>query len=161
MLDEVVENMAIEQLCKKEFAFTISLKRVIARDVPTSKGTSTTVFEDTRRALYALCIAEASLTLGDVKAIVRHMGMEADTYFAPHGQSNYFLHYGRQNFYATFPGRKLISDEETDFYQSLAPYNPALMRIARVKGEIREYSSIFQRWQKTRNYNYTRMQIHS
>ncbi len=159
MFDDKHEFLAIQQLCKKSFALDITVKAIIAGDIPTSKGSRTTIFETNRRVLYALCTADTPLTLADIKNIIRNMGMEADTYLPLYGVSSYFLHSGRQSFYEAFPGRKLLTDEETEFYQSLTPYNPALVRIAKVKGVIREYSPALQHWQKAKDYSYARMHI--
>lgn len=151
---------ALEQTCKENFAIDITVKQIIARDVYAGKDSYATLFEDNQGLLYAFCDG-TSLTLADVKEIVHGMGMEADTYFPPYGDPHYFLEQGKKNFFAVFPGRISVKDDEIRFYQTLAVYNPALVRITRVKGEIREFSPLGKRWQPLKNYSYARMRVSS
>lgn len=158
MIIDDIEDLTLEHLCKEKFAVDISLRHVIARDVYTGHGSYTTVFEDDKRNMYALCDGSA-LTLADVKEIIHAMGMEADSYFPPDGQYDYFVRQGKQNFLSVFPARTVVKDDEIAYYQTLAAYSPALVRIRKIKGEIREYSPLGQRWQTLKEYTYTHMQL--
>lgn len=156
---EAIESIAIEGLCKKGFGVDISVKQIITLNMPTSKGSVTTVFQDHRYTLYALCVASAPLALADVKQIMHGAGIEAETYLPPHGDPAYFANYGQKAFCAAFPGRKPINQQDTAFYQTLAPYNPALVRVSKIKGELRQYIAPTQRWQTAEECSYKRLQV--
>lgn len=157
--DISTEVREIINICSQRFATDMPVKRIIISDVPTGTESFTTVFESDNQTIYALCTSKKSMTLADVRRIIHGMGMEADAYLPPAGNKNYFKDYGRRAFLAAYPARKISSDKEMAYYQTTAPYNPALVRIAKVNGEIREYLAALQRWQKTAKYSYRRIKI--
>jgi len=106
-----------------------------------------------------LCTADESLNLADIKVIIKSIGMKAEAYLPPDGDSNYFLRYGQKVFQSVFPCRKTSNNAETVFYQTLTPYTPALIRIEKINGEIRQYNQNHQQWQKTLDISYLRMQV--
>ena len=87
--------------------------------------------------------ASSTLLLSDVKKIILRMGLKAELFVPPKGQPQYFEEIGRMKFREVFPGRTHISDEDIQFYKTLAPYNPALILISEVKnGEIYQSAKI-------------------
>jgi hypothetical protein len=88
------------------------------------------------------------------------MGMKAEKYLPPDANENYFLRFGQKIFQDVFPGRKISTNQDTlSYYQTLAPYSPALVRISKIDGEIRQYSKIGQKWSSTLELSYQRMQV--
>lgn len=149
----------IEKICRDHFRIGLRIVKVALDDVPTSKGSHTTIFQTDRNAIYALCMSDDPLILADVKSIVRLMGMTAESYFPPNADKNYFIHFGQKTFQSVFPGRKAGTDQEISYYKTLAPYSPALIRIARIDGEIRQYDKLWQQWQSALEFSYQRMQV--
>jgi len=156
---EMAEIDELERICRDSFETTVAIKKVLVSNLSTSKGSRTTIFESDRHTLYALCVASQPLVLADIKRIIAGMGIEAEAYLAPHGDNTYFQEFGREAFFNMYPARKVASDKETAFYQTLAPYSPALVRIAKVKGEIREYVSSMREWQPAQTFSYARVQV--
>jgi len=149
----------IEKICKKYFGVDLLIENIILDDAPTSKNSITTVFKTNHDTIYALCTADDPLVLADVKNIVKSMGMKADVYLPPNADQDYFLRFGHKMFQDVFPNRKTRTNQETSFYQTLAPYSPALVRIAKVDGEIRQYSKIGEKWYSALEFSYQRMQV--
>lgn len=157
--DTSLESREIARLCSQCFGVDADIKRVIATDVTTGKGSFTSVFETSDHTIYALCTSKQSLTLSDVRKIIHGMGMEADAYLPPASNKSYFEDYGRKAFALAYPARKIYSNREIAYYKTMAPYCPALVRISKINGEIREYLSALQRWQKALGYSYRRIKI--
>lgn len=153
------EYIDLESTCRAHFGAALQIQRIVARNIPTGKSSYTSVFESTKGETYALCVADTPLTLADVKRIIRGAGMEAETFFPPSNNPNYFLQYGQQAFLAAFPGRKLNASDDLSFYTSLAPYMPALVKVAQVKGELRQYVPVIGKWYKLLNYSYNRIEV--
>lgn len=149
----------VEKICQDCFDVNLQVKNLILDDAPTSKGSHTTVFRTDHGTIYALCIADDPLVLADVKNIVKSMGMHAEAYLPPNADKNYFLHFGQKSFQSVFPGRKVETDQDVSYYKTLAPYSPALIRIAKVDGEIRRYDNIWQQWQSALEFSYLHMQV--
>jgi len=149
----------LKKACKNYFGVDLNIQNIILYNAPTDDDSYTTVFKDDRSTIYALCLSDKPITLTNVKNIIRSMGMKADKYLPPNADNDYFLHFGQKLFQSVFPSLKLINDDETLYYQTLAPYSPALVKINKVNGEIRQYDKIWQKWQRALKLSYTRMQI--
>ena len=152
-----VENL--ESFCADYFGVNLRILKIIQSDIPSGEKLYTTVFMTNRNELYALCNDDDSLSLADIKKVIKSMGMEAEVFLPPNADKDYFLNYGKKVFQSVFPDRKTISAEETTFYQTLAPYSPALVRINRVGGEIRQYNKFGKIWQKTFVFSYLRLWV--
>lgn len=149
----------LTRLCRTYFKVDLAIKYVVFDDITTSKNSLTTVFRTEQDELYAVCVSDSGMNLADVKYNIKSMGMEAHAYFPPAADQRYFARYGHDEFLNVFPGRKPVNTAETLFYQSFAPYNPALVSISRVNGEIRRYNAIADKWQKDSEYQYTRTRV--
>ncbi len=149
----------LERISKDYFGVDLHVDEIIANDITTGKNSYTTLFRADRQTLYALCEADDALSLSDVKEIIKSMGAEADEYLPPYDDDEYFQRAGTKAFSAIFPSRKEATLQETVFYQNMAQYSPALVRIARIGGEIRRYNAISDRWQKDFDLSYLRMQV--
>ena len=163
MLDLVEKNVSkisqVEKFCHDYFNVNLQIDKIILNNMPTSHNSNTTVFKTNNHAIYALCRSDDKINLADIKKIIKQMGMKAEKYLPPEANENYFLRYGQNVFKSVFPGRISGTPEETLFYQTLTPYNPALVRIGKVNGEIRRYNNTYNKWQTALEFSYLRMQV--
>ncbi len=142
MNDSIYDDLALEQIAKKQFGVLVDIDKVIVRQVPVSRTAQATVFLTKKKQLFAYVSAQSKLTLGDVKKIVARMGLKAELYIPPKGQPNYFDDIGREHVKAVFPGKAQITATDLIYYRTLAPYNPALIQIHEVQdGEIRQHDT--------------------
>lgn len=139
---EIYDDIALEAVANEQFGKKLDISQVIVRDVPTSHTTSASVFMTTKNQLYALVQGRAPLTLGDVRVIVKRMGLEAEAYLPPAHRPQYFDEIAVAKFKAVYPGRHDISDADLRYYRLSAPYNPALVLISAVtEGAIKQFDS--------------------
>jgi hypothetical protein len=159
MNSEIYDDIAIEETAREQFGKQLDIKQVIVRNAPTSHTTAATVFLTTKGQLYALVSGRAPLTLGDVRKIIRRMGMTADAYLPPKHEPHYFDKVAEEKFRDVFPGRTSVSDQDLLFYRLLAPYNPALVRIAVIDdGVIRQFDSAdSSNWRVVAKFAYKRI----
>jgi hypothetical protein len=150
---------SLEGFCKDYFGVDLHVRKIIQSDLPAGEKLYTTVFMTDRNELYALCTDDDSLLLADIKLVIKSMGMEAEEFMPPNADANYFLRYGKKIFLAVFPDRKTVSMKDVKFYQTLAPYGPALIRISKIDKEIRQYNKIRQNWQAVFEFSYLRLRI--
>lgn len=136
MSDKMYEELALERSIKEKFGVDADIRQAILFKSPVSRTSDATLFLTSKKQLYLYVSGQAKLLLGDVKKIVSHMGLKAETYVPPKGQPNYFDEIGRAKFRAIFPGRSHISDDDIAFYRTLTPYNPALILISEVTGGV-------------------------
>lgn len=138
--------------------FGVSLKptEVIIRDVPAGIAARATVFRAGAKGLYVYIFSQGGMVLGDVKKIIRQMQCEADMFFPPRSDGTYFHRIGVAKFKALFPGKHIVSSEDTRYYETLAPYNPALVRVSQVNGEIRGFVNESREWRKAKTYHFTK-----
>lgn len=142
MNDAIYDDLAIEQIAKKQFGLSVDIDKVIVRQVPVSRTAKATVFLTKKKQLFVYIAAQSNLNLGDVKKLVTRMGLKAELFMPPKGRPNYFDDIGREHFRAVFPGRGHITPTDLIYYRTLAPYNPALVQIHEIPtGEIRQYDN--------------------
>ena len=159
MNSEIYDDLALEEIAREQFGKQLDIKQVVARNIPTSHTTKASVFLTTKNQLFALIDGRAPLTLGDVRKIIRRMGMTADAYLPPKHEPQYFEKVAQEKFREVFPGRNSVSDQDLLFYRLLAPYNPALVRIAGVDaGVIRQFDSAdSSNWRVAAKFAYKRI----
>jgi hypothetical protein len=159
MNDEIYDDTIIERACESAFGLKLSIREVIARDISTGYTSTATVFKTSPTVLYIFIKSQSAQTLADVRAIVRNMNIDADKFIAPHGDAEYFKRIGVEKFKSLFPGKHIVSDDDTRYYQTLAPYNPALIRVAKVKGTIRSFHYESKSWRKARDYTFNKIPL--
>lgn len=141
-MDAVFDDIALEQIAKKQFGVDIEIDKVVARRLPVSHTAKATVFITTKQQLYCCIAAQSNLSLADVKKIITRMGFKAGEYLPPAGRPNYFDEIGLKHYKVVFPGLKPASPADLAYYRTLAPYNPALVLIGEVPyGEIRQFDT--------------------
>lgn len=149
----------IEQQCREVFKVAISVENIIVDTVPSSHNSFTTIFISKDDMLYALCAGDDDLQYADVKSIITSMGLEPVEFLPPGANKKYFLDFGLKKFRSYFPSYGKVSAKDTSFYQTLAPYSPALVRIKRIKGDIYEYNADEKVWQKVLKYSYRKIKV--
>lgn len=139
---EMYDELALEQNAKKLFGFTCDIQQVILAHAPVSHTMHATVFMTEKKELMVYIDGESRVTLGDVKKMIARMGLEAELFLPPKGQTNYFNEFAKDRFREVFPGRHNPTKEDLYYYTTLAPYMPALVQISSVKhGEIYQFDT--------------------
>jgi len=159
MNDAILDDIAIEKTCKERFNLALDVTDVVVRGVPAGIATRATVFKTAKKHMYVFIQSQSALVLDDVQKIVRRMELEADGFIPPHGEAEYFDRIGRAKFKAMFPGKAIVGDDDLRYYRNLAPYNPALVRLAKVKGEIRAFEVETKVWRKVKDYTYSKIKV--
>lgn len=136
MLDVYADDIAVEEIVKSQFGLQLDIKQVVVREIPLSHTANATVFLTPKHQLFVLISAESVLTLGDVRKLIKKMGLEAEGYLPPAHDKDYFDAIAREKFRAVFPGRHSIDESELRYYRLLAPCNPALVRINAVTDSV-------------------------
>lgn len=159
MSPDIYDDMAIEAIANEHFGKRFDIQQVVVRSIPTTHTTVASVFLTSKNQLYALVHGRAPLTLGDVRKIVKRMGLEAEAYLPPIHQPQYFDDIAVDKFKAVYPGRHDISDADLRYYRLSAPYNPALVLIGAVAdGTIRQFdSSDSSNWRVAAKFQYRRI----
>lgn len=159
MIQATYDDLALERLVKDKFGLDVAIDAVILRRADISRTATATVFLTKKKQLLTYIEANSPLLLTDVKKLIGRMGMKAEWYVPPKGQPHYFDDIGRQKFREVFPGRTHISDDDIQFYKTLAPYNPALVMISEVKqGEIYQFDADARtEWRLGAKFHYRRI----
>jgi hypothetical protein len=153
-------TQTIEQACERYFAIKLTIAEVIAANIPTGVASQAALFRVGQHNAHYLFVASPSLlTLGDVVQIVRRMGLEAEAFLPPHGDTDYFKRIGVERFKQMFPGKPMTGPEDIRYYQTLARYNPALVKLSQVKGTINAYMPANKQWRKLKDYSYSKMKL--
>lgn len=159
MNDAIYDDIAIERACEQQFGLKVTIAEVIARDVACGVAARATLFRAGQNAHFLYITSPTSQLLADAMKIVRNMNMVAEEFLPPHGDDEYFVRYGTERFKQMFPGKHITSREDTRYYETLANYNPALVRIAKVKGSIHGYVIASRQWRKVQDYAYVKMKV--
>ena len=159
MNDEIFSDIQIEDTCRERFGVGLDIIEVISRAVPVSASAKATLFKAKPSHMYLYIISPSHMLLDDVRKIVQRMNLEADEFLPPFREEDYFERVARDKFKVMFPGKRVSSDEDLRYYKNLAPYNPALVRIAKVKGEVRGFDISTKAWRKVKDYTYAKMKV--
>jgi hypothetical protein len=159
MSDYTHESMLLEQIAKEHFGLDLEVRQLVASEIPISYTGSASVFLTTKKQLYVYIHARSALLLGDVQKLVSRMGLRAELYVPPKGQSSYFDDIARKKFAQVYPGRVPHSEADLRYYRTLAPYNPALAIVQEVKnGEIKRFDTDASGgWRTTTRFAYRRI----
>ena len=153
------EDLEIEELIKDRFGLRLETKKVLVRGAPVSHTSEATVVLSTKNQLYALIQGQSRMTLGEVKKIIKRMGLVPELYLPPKGEPDYFNRVAREHFKKIFPGRSYISGDDLMYYQTLAIYQPALVQISEVvKGKIYQFDTdSASSWRLATEFSYRRI----
>ncbi len=159
MNEDILNDIDLEKSIEQQFALRLDINNAIVRNVTCGTTSQAIVFKTAQNTHYLYVTSQSTMTLGEIKKIVHAMGLEADEFIVPRGDADYFKRIGVEKFKQMFPGKYIMSDGDTSYYETLASYNPALIRLARIKGEIRAYNIAAQKWRKVKDYAYTKMNV--
>lgn len=159
MNDDIYSDTAIERACQASFGLKLQISEVIAREVPVSYTSVATVFKTSPNVVYVYIASQSKLLLADVKKMIRNMNIDAEAYVPPHQDADYFKRIGTEKFKAMFPGKHIMSEGDIRYYETLAPYNPALVKVARIKGDVRGFQTESQTWRKVRDYAFNKISL--
>lgn len=156
---DIYDDIALESIALEQFGKRLDVQTVIVRDIPTTHTTTASVFLTAKNQMYALVQGRAPLTLGDVRKLVKRMGLEAEAYLPPAHRPKYFDDIAMEKFKSVYPGRHDVSDADLRFYRLSAPYNPALVLISAVtEGTIKQFDpSDSSNWRTAAKFAYRRI----
>lgn len=136
-MKQLAQNLSsLTETVLAEFGLEFKLGRVVALNLPLSRSAQATIFFNNKNQLFVYISTPARQTLGDVKKLLYRIGVVAYKFCPPVGQPNYFTDIASEHFYKTFPGRKIVSDNDLRYFKTLALYNPALVQIKSVKSGV-------------------------
>lgn len=151
---QTLTNSQIEAYCRNYFAQSITVSRILAENIDCNHDRFANIFYDIDGQLYAIIFSNNTMSLGDVRKIVSAIGMNAEGYFTPTGNRQYFYNYAKDVFQMVYPNRTSMTTEDLSYYQTLAPYNPALVKVKAVNGELRSYKTTAGQWIKIADFTY-------
>lgn len=159
MTDDMYDDYAIERACQQAFAIKLDILEVIARQIPAGFTSTATVFKTSPNMAYVFIRSQSNQLLADVQKMLRQMNIEAGDFLPPHGEKEYFKRIGEEKFKAMYPGKHIMADEDTRYQRTLAPYNPALVRVTRIRGEIRGFHFESKSWRKVKDCTFSRIAL--
>ncbi len=157
MNEAVLDEVTIEKACNERFGIILNTTETLLKAVPVSVSAKANVFMADNHQLYVFIASQSSMVLDDVRKIICRMQCEAKEFLPPYSEADYFDRIARNKFKVMFPGKSITGEDDLRYYKSLAPYNPALVHIAKVKGEIRGYDAASKTWRKVKDYTYSKI----
>ena len=159
MNEEIYSDLKIEETIREQFGVKLDIAQMIARGIPTSHTTTASIFLTPKHQMYALIQGRANLTLGDIRKIIKRVGLTAEAYLPPAHQPEYFNDVAIQKFRSVYPGRHDVSDADLRYYRLSSPYNPALIQIdSIIDGTIKQFDpSDTSNWRLATKYQYRRI----
>jgi hypothetical protein len=158
MESDYFSDLAITETIKEEFGMKLDITRMLVRNAQVSPVANASLFRAKGGAIYALVRSSNNQTLGDMKKLLRNMGIESDAFIPPGGIEDYFADKAIEKYKKVFPGKRINNDaEELRYYKTLVPYNPALARVAKIGGEIREYDPLTRTWYVVKRISYKKI----
>lgn len=162
MSDYEYRTMRIGELlavCKRHFSLKLSIAEIVFEDVETGPNSTCTIFRSNTNDLYGLFVSDDQQTLADVKRYAKQIGVSIDGYYAPHGERSYFNRNGFIAFQKAYPGRNSWTKQEAAYYATLAPYSIGLVRIQKVSGHIRRFSTKDAHWRDAFDFRYVKARV--
>src|SRR5690349_21844851 len=87
MKSDMYDDLANEELIKEHFGMRLEIKKTLVRSAPVSHTSEATVFLSTKNQLYVLIRGQSRMKMGEVKKIISRMGLKAELFIPPKGQS--------------------------------------------------------------------------
>ena len=113
------DERALAALIDDQFGLTIEIQSVVLPMSDVSRTAQATVVLDRTGELLAYITARAIMTLGDVKRLVRRMGLRPERFVPPKHQPNYFDDVATEKFQAVFPGMNVTSPDDLIYYRDV------------------------------------------
>ncbi len=157
MNNEAFDIAAIEKACKDQFGLELKVGEFIASGFSVGQSAWATIFKTSSGQLFLYVLSRGAQLYADVQKMVMRMECEAETYYPPFAEKEYFERIAREKFKVLFPGKHIVGDDDLRHYKGLSPYNPALVKLSRVKGEIRGYDEHLKTWRKVKDFHYSKI----
>ncbi len=162
MTSDFFTDLAVEESIREHFAKRFDITRMLVRDLQVSPVAHASIFKIKGGGLYTLIRSGHEMTLGDIKKIARNMGIEPDEFLPPAAVENYFDTAAIEKFKQVFPGKPITNtSEDLRYYRTLVPYTPALIKVARINGELREFKPETRQWQVIKRVSYSQISTKS
>lgn len=161
MSDREYQRLRVHEtitMCQRIFNVALPITAVLFDDINTADDALGILFQTSSSHLYALFISDGAQTLADVRKRAKAMGLTIDGYYYPKGDAHYFTRAGYKAFQAAYPGRREWSTQEARYFQTLAPYSPALLRVKAIDGEIRRFNKHDRKWHPEYEFHYDNQQ---
>lgn len=159
LMQASIHKNRIEQYCYENFSVNIRIKNIVARKLLISKDTYLIIFFSEKGSLYGLLTSQNNLDLIDIQKMIKASGIEANYFLPPKGDVNYFTNFGKKKYQIHFPAKTEINDQDIEFYQTLAPYNPALFKINKISRNIKYRDQLSGRLDKEFDYSFTNIKV--
>lgn len=159
MDNETLDVVDLERHIYSVFNYDVKIQTVVSDIIPVSRSAEAIVFMTDKHQLYCYIDSAIKLTLGDVKKIVKRMGLVPIDFLPPRGDAEYFDEIAREKYNKMFPGMRQVSSDDLNFYRTMAPYCPALVQIGEVvSGIIKQYdSTAVGGWRPTVKFAYKKL----
>lgn len=148
----------IEHLAADKFSIELDVASVLFDDIQTGDQSYATIFQCADGEVYVLHEDTVPVALVEVASRMKSLGVKVGGFFPPNGDKSYFDKQGYEIFKQTYPGRTIPTEQERAFYEYQSPYNPAIMLVERVSGEIRRYNSASGAWKSDSVFTYSRQE---
>lgn len=133
MNDQLYDEINIEHIIQNKFGIKLNIDEIIASKVPVSRSDDSVIFKTDKRQYYILINTKSKKTFGDIKKILSKMEIVPFEFLPPNGKKDYFIQLATEKFNKTFPGRKVVSEDDLHFYKTTVLYSPALIQIKQSK----------------------------
>ena len=147
----------LQQVLTQQFAVKADIAEVVVADVPVGMAARATIFKTTNGQMLVYVESRSAQVLDDMQKTVRHMNCDIEHIYPPHGDAEYFTRIASDKFKAMFPGKRITGDDDLRYYKNITPYNPALLRVSKIKGDIRGFDEQTKLWRKVKDYSYSKI----
>jgi len=159
MNSDFFTDLAVEASIRDNFNKRFDITKMIVRDIQVGPTAHASIFKiKGGGGVYALIRSASELNVGDVMKMARKMGVDADELLPPAGVDSYFDDKAIEKFRVVFPGKHITNNsEDLRYYRTLVPYTPALIKVARIRGELCEYKPETREWQVVKRLTYAKI----
>lgn len=159
MIDSVYKEEALERSIKDYFGVKLNVSQMVAHDLPLSRTAYAQLFLTPDKHFYCYVDARSNLSLGDIKVLVKKIGLIADKFLPPSANEHYFVDSATDKFKKVFPGKKPANETDLRYYLTLVPYHPALIQIKEVAdGKLYQFDpDSTGSWRANKTFSYRRI----
>lgn len=159
MTEPIYKEEALERTIIDKFGTRLIVDQMVAHDLPLSRTSYGQLFLTPDKQLYLYIEARSNLNFGDIKKLVTKIGLTAEKFLPPGGETQYFNLVALEKYKNVFPGLTPASERDLAYYQTLVPYHPALVQIKEVKdGHIYQFDpDATGSWRVNKAFSYRRI----
>lgn len=158
MNSDFFTDLAVEASIRDNFNKRFDISKMIVRDIQVGTAAHASIFKIKGGGVYVLIRSANELSLGDVMKMARNMGIDIEECLPPAGIETYFNDKAIERFKQVFPGKHIMNDsDDLRYYRTLAPYTPALIKVARIRGELCEFAPETREWRVVKRLSYAKI----